>query len=104
MIYVIYWDKDIFFQLETVTETDKKDLENDHTNLKVIQGHVTEIDSKKREITLKTGNRIQYHYVLLCHGARPKLVSNDKYIFGIRDTESVQKFQDNLKAKTNDHS
>ena len=80
-----------------VEETDKKDLENDHTNLKVIQGHVTEIDSKKREITLKTGNRIQYHYVLLCHGARPKLVSNDKYIFGIRDTESVQKFQDNLK-------
>ena len=81
-----------------VEERDKEALENDHSNLNVLQGHVIEIDSKKREIILKSGEIICYQYVILCHGARPKLLSNDSFIFGIRDTESVQKFQANLQG------
>ena len=81
-----------------VEERDKEALENDHSNLNVLQGHVIEIDSKKREIILKTGEKIYYQYVILCHGARPRLLSKENFVFGIRDTESVQKFQDNLKG------
>ena len=81
-----------------VEERGMADLENEHSNLKVVQGHVIEIDAKKHEIILKTGDRIHYQYVILCHGARPKLLSKENFVFGIRDTESVQKFQDNLKG------
>ena len=35
----------------------------------------------------------------MCHGAKPKLLQNadEKYVLGIRDTESVEKFQTYLK-------
>ena len=61
---------------------------------------MTEIKSDEHEIFLKESEqKIKYKFVLLAHGARPKLLSNEKFIFGIRDTESVQKFQENLKGR-----
>lgn len=81
------------FQVE---EQEGQELEKHHENLKVIQDFVMEINAEKQLVHLKSGLEINYKYLVLCHGARPKLLSNDKYILGIRDTESVQKFQDNL--------
>lgn len=82
-----------------IEEKDNDKFQDEHANLKVIQGFVTEIDSEKHEIKVENCiERIQYQYVILCHGARPKLLANDKFILGIRDTESVHKFQENLKG------
>jgi len=82
-----------------VEEKDAKDFDNEHPNLSVMQGMVKEINSEKFEIYLEDMKSIvRYKSVILCHGAKPKLLSDEKYIFGIRDTESVQNFQDNLKG------
>lgn len=79
-----------------VEEKEGKKLEENHDNLKVVQDFVTQIDAKEQVVFLESGLEISYKYLILCHGARPKMLSNDKYILGIRDTESVEKFQENL--------
>ena len=81
-----------------VQETDKSALENQFKQLKVVQGAVLEVDAERHELLLGSGVKIGYQFVILCHGARPKLCANDKFILGIRDTESVARFQDHLKG------
>ena len=82
-----------------VTEKDNSTFASEFANLKVIQGIVNEVDPEKREILLENDSKIKYKYLVLCHGAKPKLLPNadEKYVLGIRDTESVEKFQTYLK-------
>ena len=88
-----------------VKEKDCKEFASEHSNLSVIQGIVEEVLAAKHEVILTNGTKIKYHYLVLCHGARPKLLpnsmDNNKFVLGIRDTESVHQFQTYLKdAKT----
>ena len=82
-----------------VTEKDNSTFASEFANLKVIQGIVNEVHPEKREILLENDSKIKYKYLVLCHGAKPKLLQNadEKYVLGIRDTESVEKFQTYLK-------
>ena len=82
-----------------VTEKDNSTFASEFANLKVIQGIVNEVDPEKREILLENDSKIKYKYLVLCQGAKPKLLPNvdEKYVLGIRDTESVEKFQTYLK-------
>ena len=89
-----------------VREKNCQEFASEYSNLSVIQGIVNEVLAAKREVILTNGTRIKYHYLVLCHGARPKLlpnysIDNNKFVLGIRDTESVDQFQTYLKdAKT----
>ena len=86
-----------------VKEKDCKEFASEHSNLSVIQGTVEEILAAKHEISLTNGTKIKYHYLVLCHGARPKLLTNtiDKFVLAIRDTQSVDEIGLSLKkAKT----
>ena len=81
-----------------VQEENGENFAKTHENLKVVQGQVKSIDSVKQEIQVDQDLKIKYTYVILCHGARPKLFQDSKYIYGIRDTESVEQFQKHLKG------
>ena len=83
-----------------VQEQQNQDFAQDHKNLQVIQGLVSSINNEKREIFLDNDQVVKYTYVILCHGARPKLLSTNHcpYVYGIRDTESVENFQNHLKG------
>ena len=55
------------------------------------------VDASKHELTTSDGKSFRYRYLCLCHGARPKVIdASNPYILGIRDTESVQHFQERL--------
>lgn len=79
------------------------DIEEKHVstlphNVNVITDRLHEIDSTQKIIKTENGQQIKYEYLCLCTGARPKLIDkvndeNQKYVLGIRDTESVVEFQ-----------
>lgn len=80
------------------------DIEQKHAsslpkNVQIVTDRLHAIDSQQRIITTAERNCIiKYEYLCICTGARPKLLdqvneSNQKYILGIRDTESVNDFE-----------
>lgn len=80
------------------------DIEQKHAstlpqNVQIVTDRLLEIDTENRIIkTAEKNHSIKYEYLCLCTGARPKLVdqvneTNQKYILGIRDTESVCDFE-----------
>lgn len=83
------------------------DIEQKHAstlpdNVQIVTDRLLEIDSKNKIIkTADHNHQIRYEFLCLCTGARPKLVdqvnqSNQKYILGIRDTESVCDFEQRI--------
>ena len=84
-----------------VKEKDCKEFASEFCNLKVVQGIANEVISNAHEVLLESGCKIKYQYLVLCHGASPKLIPNatsKKFVLGIRDTESVERFQTHLKG------
>lgn len=83
----------------TKFDVEEKHASSLHENVRLIIDQLLEVDTRKRII--KTAHQkylIQYDYLCLCTGARPKLIdqlddSNANYIIGIRDTESVCEFE-----------
>lgn len=79
------------------------DIEERHVsslpkNVCVITDRLKVIDALQQVITTETNQRIKYEYLCLCTGGRPKLIDqvskeNQKFVLGIRDTESVNEFQ-----------
>lgn len=80
------------------------DIEQKHAstlpkNVQIVTDRLHVIDSQQRIIrTAERNCIIKYEYLCICTGARPKLLdqvneSNQKYILGIRDTESVNDFE-----------
>lgn len=71
----------------------------EHSNIKVMSVHVKTVDASKRELVGSDGTKIRFKFLCLCHGARPKVIDaskSNRFILGIRDTESVRDFQDRL--------
>lgn len=65
----------------------------------VIEDLVTEIISRENKILTKSGKSIHYKFLCLCTGAQPKLIEQgNPYVIGIRDAESVLKFQEKVKS------
>lgn len=72
-------------------------VQQDCPNVKVIQTEVTALDSEAHSITVKDGQTFNYKQLCLCSGGRPKVISKDnRFVLGIRDTQSVKEFQQHL--------
>uniref|UniRef100_A0A1B0AKN2 Pyridine nucleotide-disulfide oxidoreductase domain-containing protein 1 n=1 Tax=Glossina palpalis gambiensis TaxID=67801 RepID=A0A1B0AKN2_9MUSC len=60
------------------------------------------LNGNERFIITKKDRKIRYRYLCLCTGGQPRLISeNNSLVLGIRDSDSVLKFQNNLKTATN---
>ena len=69
----------------------------EHSNVKVMSVNVRSVDASRRELVGCDGSKFRFKFLCLCHGARPKLIDDsNRFILGIRDTESVRDFQDRL--------
>lgn len=67
-------------------------------NLTVVNGLVTRLCSKTKEVKISDGRVFKYKKLCLCIGASPKVIAKDHpYVLGIRDTETVQAFEEKLK-------
>ncbi|XP_026765216.2 pyridine nucleotide-disulfide oxidoreductase domain-containing protein 1 [Galleria mellonella] len=83
-----------------VNETEATSLQRIHPNLTIIYDSLKHIDTVNKLVTTDQGTIVQYNVICICTGGIPKLISNAnkcKRILGIRDTESVQEFQNKLK-------
>ncbi|XP_026643685.1 pyridine nucleotide-disulfide oxidoreductase domain-containing protein 1 [Microtus ochrogaster] len=76
-------------------------LENRFPNIKVIESGVRQLKSEEHCIVTEDGRQHVYKKLCLCAGAKPKLIcEGNPYVLGIRDTDSAQEFQKQLrKAK-----
>ncbi|KAH0516393.1 Pyridine nucleotide-disulfide oxidoreductase domain-containing protein 1 [Microtus ochrogaster] len=76
-------------------------LENRFPNIKVIESGVRHLKSEEHCIVTEDGRQHVYKKLCLCAGAKPKLIcEGNPYVLGIRDTDSAQEFQKQLrKAK-----
>lgn len=79
-----------------IEEKPYNEIEIDSPNVQVLHKTVSQLDTKKQIVTTVDGSLIHYEKLCLCIGAKPKLISNSPYVLGIRDTESVQTFQERL--------
>ncbi|KAL0883772.1 hypothetical protein ABMA27_015870 [Loxostege sticticalis] len=83
-----------------VNETEATSLQKIHPNLKIVYDSLKHIDTTNKIVTTDGGVQIQYKVICICTGGVPRLLADSnksKRILGIRDTESVQEFQERLK-------
>ncbi len=69
-------------------------------NLTVLTDRMVSVNSSTKIVVTEKGTQIQYKFLCLCTGARPKLIdqaANHPLVIGIRDTESVLEFQKRIK-------
>eukprot|EP00095_Tigriopus_kingsejongensis_P008606 maker-scaffold460_size165339-snap-gene-0.29 protein:Tk08606 transcript:maker-scaffold460_size165339-snap-gene-0.29-mRNA-1 annotation:"hypothetical protein DAPPUDRAFT_304656" len=82
-----------------VEEQNYGQLSDKFKNLTVIKDTVKGINAQDHTVLGANGSTSNYNHLCLCHGASPKLVSgHNEFVLGIRDTESVQIFQERLKG------
>ncbi|KAF7383622.1 hypothetical protein HZH66_012972 [Vespula vulgaris] len=80
-----------------IEEKNAKTLTEKYASLQVIHDTVINIDINEKCIKTQTGRLIKYTKLCLCNGGRPKLIAeNNKFIIGIRDTESVIQFSQKI--------
>ncbi|XP_058815637.1 pyridine nucleotide-disulfide oxidoreductase domain-containing protein 1 [Topomyia yanbarensis] len=71
--------------------------------IRVLEDQLIRIESESHFIQTVNGNKITFRYLCLCVGARPKLIeqaAGNPNVIGIRDTESVEQFQNRIKEAT----
>lgn len=82
-----------------VNETEASSLQRIHPKLKIVYDSLKCIDTKNKLAITEGGVVIEYNVICICTGGIPRLISDSnksKRIIGIRDTESVQEFQNRL--------
>jgi NAD(P)H-nitrite reductase large subunit len=86
-----------FVQQFQVTEIKAHEFRRE--NINVITDKLKSIASIIKRVETLGGARIQYKFLCICTGARPKLINSDvgDFVLGIRDTESVSEFQKQIK-------
>lgn len=88
---------------KTLCQFDVKELKAEafadtHPMVSVIQDTVTSIDSVQHTVSTSQGKCFKYEKLCICTGGSPKLIGEENpYILGIRDTESVEEFQNRIK-------
>ncbi|XP_038213441.1 pyridine nucleotide-disulfide oxidoreductase domain-containing protein 1 [Zerene cesonia] len=83
-----------------VHDTEATSLQKIHPNLSIVYDSLKHLDTTNKVALTERGIRIKYNVVCICTGGIPRLISDSskcKRILGIRDTESVQEFQEKLK-------
>lgn len=84
-----------------VNETESSSLQRIHPNLKIVYDSLQHVDTENKLATTDSGKVIKYDVICICTGGVPRLISHSaksNRIQGIRDTESVQQFQQRLKS------
>ena len=87
-----------FIQKFDVKEIEFQELGN--SQVQVVFDQLKVIESKNKIVHTVNGKLINYKFLCICTGARPKLINSDvaELILGIRDTESVKQFQKRIKS------
>ena len=80
----------------SVSEEDAVDWAKTKGGVQVIRGAVVDIDSTVKKITVEQYGLVGYDKLCLCTGGKPRLVSDQPHVVGIRDTASVVHLQDRL--------
>ncbi|XP_063823536.1 pyridine nucleotide-disulfide oxidoreductase domain-containing protein 1 [Ostrinia nubilalis] len=83
-----------------VNETEASSLQKIHPNLRIVYDSLKQIDTKNKIAITDGAVEVRYNVICICTGGIPRLISDSsksKRILGIRDTESVQEFQERLK-------
>ncbi|KAF6025619.1 PYROXD1 [Bugula neritina] len=81
-----------------VTEQDYCTLTSRFSNVTILNSRVLRLDTDKKHIYLSACEDV-YSYGKLCvaTGASPKYLSDNEHVLAVRDTQSVQQFQEKLK-------
>ncbi|XP_044727833.1 pyridine nucleotide-disulfide oxidoreductase domain-containing protein 1 [Chrysoperla carnea] len=82
-----------------VEEKNAETLHEKYSNVTIIFDTLLEIISHEKTIRTESNRCIKYKFVCLCMGGQPKLIDfNNKFVLGIRDTDSVSILQDRIKS------
>ncbi|XP_019631402.1 PREDICTED: pyridine nucleotide-disulfide oxidoreductase domain-containing protein 1-like [Branchiostoma belcheri] len=80
-----------------VEETTTDALQKACPNVRVVHTLVKSLDTDKHEVYTEDGQTFPYTKLCICTGGQPKLITKDNlHVIGIRDTETVQHFQQKL--------
>ncbi|CAH4032221.1 pyridine nucleotide-disulfide oxidoreductase domain-containing protein 1 isoform X1 [Pieris brassicae] len=83
-----------------VSETEASSLKKIHPNLHIVYDSLRHVDTTHKIAYTDGGIEITFEAICICTGGIPKLISDSKKIsriIGIRDTESVEHFQEKLR-------
>jgi NAD(P)H-nitrite reductase large subunit len=83
-----------------IEETESSNLSKKYLNMLVLHEILVEIDDDEHYV-ITSVHKIKYKFVCLCMGAEPKLIPQSSVfpqILGIRDTDSVKKFVEQLQT------
>ncbi|KRY46015.1 Pyridine nucleotide-disulfide oxidoreductase domain-containing protein 1 [Trichinella britovi] len=69
---------------------------SERPNVTVVQAYITKLDRNKKELTASDGTTFKYEKLCIATGGIPKLISENPNVVCIRDTESVEDFQNRL--------
>ncbi|XP_034951048.1 pyridine nucleotide-disulfide oxidoreductase domain-containing protein 1 [Chelonus insularis] len=75
-----------------VAEKDFQSIMDRNSSLSVINDVVTLVDTKEKIVETQRGVKIKFKKLCLCTGAKPRIIYDNPYVLGIRDTESVETF------------
>ncbi|KAJ8983408.1 hypothetical protein NQ317_005873 [Molorchus minor] len=84
-----------------IKEVDAAEFNAKYSNITIIHNTLTEIDDVEKCIKTKDNQSIKYQYLCLCMGAEPRLIpqaNKHPEVLGIRDTDSVENFVEQLKG------
>lgn len=71
-------------------------LTNKFENLTIVHKYVSDLDSANHKLICSDGSMYTYGKLCIATGGKPKLISNNPHVIGIRDTETVMSFQKRL--------
>ncbi|KAF5298401.1 hypothetical protein FQR65_LT01179 [Abscondita terminalis] len=74
-----------------------------HPNITVLHDSIICINTIDNIITTKSNKKIEFEYLCICTGGRPKIIpqaEGNQYVLGIRDTDSVDEFVERLSKCT----
>lgn len=82
-----------------VIEKNSESFSDSHPTLRIIHDPVVSINSSKHTVSTESGFTVRYKKLCVCSGGIPKLISTqNEFVIGIRDTESVQEFQNRIRC------
>ena len=82
----------------SVMERDAVEWQQENKGVRLVKGVVTGVDKIKKTVSVSGTGEVRYHKLCVCTGGRPRVLDTENpFVLGIRDTQSVIQFQDLLK-------
>ncbi|KRY14228.1 Pyridine nucleotide-disulfide oxidoreductase domain-containing protein 1, partial [Trichinella patagoniensis] len=83
-------------RLLNFTSAPAPEVFSDRPNVNVVQAYITKLDRNKKELTASDGATFKYKKLCIATGGIPKVMFENPNVVCIRDTESVEDFQNRL--------